>query len=71
MRRGGVNPPCPPFCKGGDESPPFAKGAARSAGGFLAGAVPLSGVPAEFSTNQKGDLYPAERRGGRWIKNAL
>ncbi len=31
----------PPFIKGGPKMPPFAKGAARSAGGFWSGTVPI------------------------------
>src|SRR5262245_61210264 len=35
--------PIPPLIKEGTQGPPFAKGAARSAGGFLSGTVPISG----------------------------
>ena len=34
--------PVPPLSKEGTQWPPFAKGAARSAGGFLSGTVPIS-----------------------------
>jgi hypothetical protein len=46
-----INPPWPPFVKGGmPQKPPLKKGAARSAGGF----APCSGSGMEFFNNLYG-----------------